>query len=193
MPLIALHQQRFEKTQTEVFGKIMHDFLEEMIYAQADSQQNIITGKFKCRVVYDDKNVSVEFIPYQQSKINRLKIVTDDQLDYHLKYENRQCFARLKRGLDEATEILIIKNNLVTDTSFTNVALFDGTKWVTPATPLLEGVQRTFLIKEKIIFAEEIKLNDLHYFKKVKLFNAMMNWEEGTVLDISSIRQDDFV
>lgn len=188
MPLIALHQQRFEKTQAEAFGKITHGSLKEIICSQAGLHQNINTGKFKCRVVYDDKNISIEFIPYRQSKIDQLKIVTDDQIDYHLKYADRECFKRLKAGLDEGFEILIVKNNLVTDTSFTNIALFNGTKWLTPATPLMEGIQRSFLINEKIIFPEEIRIKDLHLFQKIKLFNAMINWEEGPVVDVSSIK-----
>lgn len=184
MPLIALHQQRFEKTQAEVFGKIMHEPLKDIIDRKAGLHQNINTGKYKCRIVYDDQNISVEFIPYRPSKIDRLKIVAGDLIDYHFKYADRTCFKRLKSTLPDSTEILIIKNDLITDTSFTNVALFDGTKWVTPAVPLLEGVQRAFLIKGKVIFPEEIRLNDLHYFKKIKLFNAMINWEEAPVLDV---------
>lgn len=184
MPLIALHQHRFEKTQAEVFGKIIHKPLKDIIYRKAGLHQNLNTGKYKCRVVYDAQNISIEFIAYHPSKIDRMEIVTGDQIDYHFKYEDRRCFKRLKSALPDGTEILIIKNNLVTDTSFTNVALFDGKKWFTPALPLLEGVQRDFLINEKIIFPEEIRLNDLHYFKKIKLFNAMINWEEAPVLDV---------
>lgn len=184
MPLITLHQQRFEKTQVEVFGKIMHEPLKDIIYRKAGSQQNLNTGKYKCRIVYDAQNIFIEFILYYQSKIDRLKIVTDDQIDYHYKYADRECFKRLKSTLPDGTEILIIKNNLVTDTSFTNIALFDGMKWFTPAVPLLGGVQRAFLINEKIIFPEDIRLNDLHYFKKIKLFNAMISWNEATVLDV---------
>ncbi|MGH2645634.1 MAG: hypothetical protein ACRDE2_16915, partial [Chitinophagaceae bacterium] len=108
-------------------------------------------------------------------------------IDYHLKFANRECFTRLKSGLQEGSEILIIKNKLLTDTTFTNVALFDGTKWFTPEVPLLEGIQRNFLINEGIIFAEEIRLKDLYFFKKIKLFNAMINWDEAPVLDISSV------
>lgn len=184
MPLIALHQQRFEKTQVEVFGKIIHEPLNDIIYRRAGLHQNLNRGKYKCRIVYDAQNASIEFIAYHPSKIDWLKIVTGDQIDYHFKYADRACFKRLKSALPDGTEILIIKNNLVTDTSFTNMALFDGTKWFTPALPLLEGVQRDFLINEKIIFPEEIRLNDLHYFKKIKLFNAMINWEEAPVLDV---------
>lgn len=184
MPLIALHQLRFEKTQREVFGSIIHSSLKDIIYLQAAVHQNINTGKYKCRVVYDDRHIFVEFIPYHQAKIDRLKIVTVDQIDYHLKYENRTCFNKLKSGSGEGTEILIVKNNLITDTSFSNVALWNGIKWFTPAAPLLEGIQRTFLISEKKIFPREIRLNELHNFKKIKLFNAMINWQEAPVLDI---------
>ena len=184
MPLVALHQLRFEKTQREVFGSIIHPSLKDIIYRQAALHQNINTGKYKCRVVYDDQHIFVEFIPYHQAKIDRLKIVTADQIDYHLKYEDRTCFKKLKSGAGEGTEILIVKNNLIADTSLSNVALWDGIKWFTPAVPLLEGIQRAFLINRKEIFPSEIRLNELHDFKKIKLFNAMINWQEAPVLDI---------
>lgn len=184
MPLIALHQLRFEKTQREAFGSIVHPSLKDTIYLQAALHQDINTGKYKCRVVYDDQHISVEFIPYHQAKIDRLKIVTGDEIDYHLKYEDRTCFKKLKSGSGDGTEILIVKNNLITDTSFSNVALWDGIKWFTPAAPLLEGIQRAFLISRKEIFPGEISLNELHHFKKIKLFNAMIHWEEAPVLDI---------
>ncbi|MGH2643161.1 MAG: hypothetical protein ACRDE2_04380, partial [Chitinophagaceae bacterium] len=80
MPLLALHQQRFEKTQAEAFGKIIHPSLNDLIYQQVLLYQNMNAGKFKCRIVYDDKHVSIEFISYLQAKINHLKIVEDDQI-----------------------------------------------------------------------------------------------------------------
>ena len=83
--------------------------------------------------------------------------------------------------------MLIIRNGLITDTSYANVALFDGANWYTPKVPLLPGTQRAYLLDKGVIIPREIKAVELSQYVLVKLFNAMLNWEEGMVLDVGSV------
>ena len=45
------------------------------------------------------------------------------------------CSIELKKQQGDCDEILIIRDNHLTDTSYTNVALYDGQQWFTPLYP----------------------------------------------------------
>jgi 4-amino-4-deoxychorismate lyase len=83
-----------------------------------------------------------------------------------------------------ADEILIIKNGFVTDTSFSNIVFFDGIKWITPSTYLLNGTQRQQLLQQGAIIEEEIRPSDLKHFRFAKLINAMLDLETSPSIDI---------
>ena len=92
----------------------------------------------------------------------------------------------LKSQADGADEIIIVKRNHITDTSYTNIALFDGTQWVTPSTPLLNGTRRAQLIDAGRLIEQEVCITNLSSFQSISLINAMMDLNE-LVLPISSI------
>ena len=58
-------------------------------------------------------------------------------------------------------EIIIIKNGLVIDTSFTNIAIHKDGKWLTPKHPLLLGTKRAALLEQGIIQEADITVDDL--------------------------------
>ena len=93
--------------------------------------------------------------------------------------------SKFKNNCDD---ILIIKNNKITDTSFTNIAFYDGIKWVTPAFPLLKGTKRQKLIDENKIIEVDILLSDLNKFKKAILFNSMLDLEDQMYIEIDNIK-----
>lgn len=78
-------------------------------------------------------------------------------------------------------EIIIVKHGLLTDTSFTNLAIYDGNHWITPKRPLLLGTKRAALLDKGIIQEADITLNDLRNAVKVSLFNAMIEFGEREV------------
>ena len=75
-------------------------------------------------------------------------------------------------------DIIIVKHGLLTDTSFTNLAIFDGKHWVTPRHPLLPGTKRAALLDKGMIQEADITLEDLRNANKVSLFNAMIDFGE---------------
>ena len=62
--------------------------------------------------------------------------------------------------------MFLVKNNLVTDSTISNLAFFTGKEWLTPKYPLLKGTKREELIKKGALKEENIHIYDLKYFKK---------------------------
>ena len=114
-------------------------------------------------------------------------MVECDDVDYHLKYADRSIFDALLQKRGSADEILIVKNGLITDTSYTNVVLFDGNQYVTPKSPLLKGTQRAYLLKTGKIIEKEIAVEQLSIYQSVFLINAMMDFSSCPVVAVNSI------
>ena len=144
-------------------------------------------GIFKCRVTYSEKVEKIEFEAYHARIIKTLRIIEDDSISYMHKYTDRNSLNELlaKRGMCD--EILIIKNGLITDTSYSNILFYDGLQWITPATPLLPGTQRSFLIKSQKVVEKLIMPADLRFFEKARIINAMLPFESGFEIPIDAI------
>ena len=78
-----------------------------------------------------------------------------------LKYADRSALARLLQRRDDCDEILIVRDGAITDTSYSNVAFFDGRKYVTPDTFLLNGTRRQYLLGTGVLTERRITPSDL--------------------------------
>ena len=143
---ISYHNERLNRSRQELFGIQEAADLSELVVLPGD----LDGGTYKCRVVYSDIVHSIEFLPYIPRQINSLKIIDNDEIDYSYKYFDHTCFKDLMKDIRE-DDILIIKNGFVTDTSFSNIAFFNGKNWITPSTFLLNGTMRSFLLDSKKI------------------------------------------
>lgn len=137
--------------------------------------QNIETGLFKCRVVYGKILEKIEFEPYTIRPIKVLKLVTANDLDYAFKYQDRAHLLQLFAQRGQADDVLIIKNGLLTDTSYANVAFWDGARWLTPALPLLAGTKRAQLLQNGELLEQKIRVQELANFSCTRIFNAMFD------------------
>ena len=133
-------------------------------------------GLYRCRVVYAKKIQSIEYIPYIPKKIYKLKVVSSD-ITYDLKYADRTPLEELLRQYPDADEVIIENNGYITDTTFSNIAFFDGHKWETPLYPLLKGTMRQKLLDEGKLHERQIRKNDLKHYKNVALINAMIGFK----------------
>ncbi len=145
------------------------------------------TGVWKFRLLYASNDFQVEVERYQPRPISSLKLILADHLDYAVKYADRQEIKELFEKREEADDVLIVKNGLLTDTSYANIALYDGESWYTPAQPLLKGTRRANLIAAGKILPRYIRVHDLQDYARIRLFNAMLDFEEGPELEISAI------
>lgn len=144
-------------------------------------------GVFKFRIIYDNVSHQISVSPYIKKEINSLMCIHNDNINYSFKHNDRSELKSMfdKRG--NADDILIIKNGLVTDSHYANVAFLKKDHWHTPKEPLLKGTQRAKLVAEKRIKLLEIKSNEINNFEKVALFNAMIPFEERIEISTEAI------
>lgn len=176
------HEDRMNRTRRVFFGDVPDIDLTQVLQCPESMNSSI----YKCRIVYGSSIESIEFEPYMIKKIRSLQLIVDDDIDYAFKYENR---LRFHHHLSQAVadEIIIVRDGRITDTSFSNLVFWDGNKWLTPTTYLLNGTQRQYLLQQGDIVETEIKPSDLKQFRAVKLINAMLDLNTSPLIDISRI------
>lgn len=179
---LPYHQARMDESVLDLFHQKnnldLGHFLETLQYPKE--------GLFKCRIVYNTTLCQAEFVPYVPKSVNRLKIVVADDLTYGYKYADRTALNELFTLRDNCDDIIIVKNGLVTDSSYSNLVFFDGSHWITPAKPLLKGTMRQQLLDIGKIKAGRIRADDLKDFQRCRLINAMVEFE-GPELSVSNL------
>ncbi len=180
---IYYHNNRVNNTRRALFQSGQPWELTEIIHIPELDHHTV----YRCRFGYSKEPETCEFIPYVKREVGKLYLLDADEIEYPFKYSDRSALEKLKNSVPEpeGSDILLVKNGFITDTSFSNVALLDGTRWYTPATPLLKGTKREFYLEHKMIFTRDIKPADLNQYIKVRLINAMLDLEDG--MDIVSI------
>jgi len=161
----------------EYHQRRMYDALGSDIYRLDMLIEAPSCGVYRCRVIYDNESISIEYHPYKKRHIESLKIVESNSILYDKKYLDREAIEALFAKRGESDDILIVKNSLITDTSIANVAFFDSKRWLTPKTPLLAGTTRQRLLDEGKIFEADIYLDDLKRYTKMALMNAMIDFD----------------
>lgn len=190
--LLDYHNRRINDTVGHFFGKSPRIDLAASL-PDPSSYQN---GIYKCRLVYADRIENIDIAPYSARTIKRLKVTAPEtapgvpgkcrQIDYRFKYEDRDCLSSFLSVLGAEEDALFVKNDRITDTSFSNVILFDGENWITPDTYLLNGVKRRYLLENRTITEREVSAAGLYSFKKISLINAML--EPGDIeIDIHDV------
>lgn len=180
-----LHQERVIKTAYAHYGT--RPWLSIDLSMMSDEWSS---RRVKCRVLYGENIVSVEFCPYQPKVINSLQLVENNEINYAFKYADRECLNQLLEQKKGADDIIIVKNGMITDTSYSNLVFetVNG-ELVTPTTTLLEGTKRKMLLQRGVIAEREIAVEDLRYYQKVYLINAMLDLEDNISIPITSIKQ----
>jgi len=178
---LALHDERMNRSRHELFG--MDDLLNLSDYITVPEAPE--DSVLRCRVIYSAKINSVEFSQYTPANTRTLKIVNAGNLVYNHKYLDRSHLTAL---IDKsaADDILVVRNDCITDASYANIVFTDSRFWLTPDAPLLNGTMRETLIRKKIIAEERITINDLQLFTHFRLINAMLGFD-APLLPISNI------
>ena len=185
---LEIHRQRMNYARKSLFGLENEIDLGKVLQRVTKGRlTDANIGLFKCRVVYDSQIRDIRFLPYVLPQIRSLQMVESNDIDYTFKYEDRNVLNRLFARRGSADDILIVKNGLVTDTSFCNVLFFNGRQWLTPEQPLLRGTRRTALLEKEQIETAVIGAADLHYFTKVRLINALIRFEDRQDISIEKI------
>ncbi len=177
------HAQRMDQARREVWGIEVPIILQHHIAVPPEYYQGLV----RCNIFYGPEILQVSFSKYEKRIIRSLKMVIYAGIDYHLKYADRSVLTSLYAQRDNADEIIIVKNGLITDTSMSNLIFFDGSNWVTPANPLLKGTCRERLLAAGWLTTQEIHPRDLINFTGCKLINAMRQPDEEELIPVSEI------
>lgn len=181
--LLDQHQKRVNETFSN-FGKEKPINLAE-IFTSLEHDED---GLYKFRISYDlTGKYRTQMIPYAMSEIANFQLVENNSYDYSFKFEDRKELEKMKT-LSKAAEIIIVKNNHITDSSYSNLIFKKGKDWFTPKTFLLNGVQRQHLLKTKKIKEAEITLQNLREYSHFQLINAMNELDDAYSYPIDRIK-----
>lgn len=181
---LSYHETRLNKTRSELYG-----FQDDWILSDILTIPDYVTNApHKCRLTYSENIEEIKWEPYHFRTIKKIQRVYTDEVDYSFKYNDRTALNNIYEERQDAEEILIIKNGMVTDTLYCNVAFLKGNRWFTPDSPLLPGTQRAFLLDSGIIEETRISESDISQYSHIRLFNAMVNWENSTILEVKAIQ-----
>lgn len=170
---VQFHNQRLNKTLVENNIDLSEPVRLENII-RADKYQK----RTKCHIDYGRTIEKITCSEYHPRMVRSLRLVEANELDYRFKYADRGSLDALFERKGDADDVLIVKNNRLTDTTIANIALFDGVRWVTPAHPLLEGTCRKRLLNEGILSVKDIFAEDIFSYRYICTLNAMLDFRE---------------
>ena len=180
--LLELHQKRVNATFAHFGMENSIDLAKIIKDLKIDED-----GFFKFRIVYDlNRNYKTQLIPYAVAEIDSFQLVENNTYDYAFKFEDRKEFERMKTKA-KTEEIIIVKNNCITDTSYTNLLFLKDEKWYTPSTYLLNGVMRQHLLATSKIKETEITLQNIKEFTHFQLINSMNDFDDMFIYPIERI------
>jgi len=180
--LLHYHQARIERSYRQLFQKECPWKLISLL------PELPTTGFHKLRFLYNKRAFSFEIAPYEARKIESLKCVEINTYNYDLKFTDRSGIDQAFALRGDCDDVLMTKNGFLTDTSYCNILLFDGTDWVTPEKPLFEGVQREYLLDQKMVRVDSIHRRDLHLFIEFQLINALNPFEKNCFCFVNGIK-----
>ena len=181
--LLDQHQKRVNETFS-YFGKEVSINIGEIFKGLKHDED----GLYKFRITYDlTGKYRTQMIPYAMSEIANFQLVENNSYDYSFKFEDRKELEKMKI-LSKAAEIIIVKNNHITDSSYSNLLFKKGKDWFTPKTFLLNGVQRQHLLKTKKIKEAEITLQNLSEYSHFQLINALNELDDAYSYPIERIK-----
>lgn len=185
---LPLHQARMDRSYLHQFGNPnpfdLVELFNQLILPTAAHQ-------LKWRLCYNQHKTTSTIEPYRMRSIKSLKLAhVSPSFDYAYKYTDRTPFDALKSRNPEADEIIIVKEGLITDSSYSNLVLKKGNKLYTPARPLLKGVQREYLIQNKLIEECDLFAKELFQYSEILLINAMLPIDNCPKIKVAEVLPD---
>ena len=166
---LKYHQDRLSRTRCELFG------FDNFLSLQAlDLKTDYKIAR--CKVTYGKTVEKIEIQEYHKKPISKFAIISSD-IDYTYKLTDRGGIDEMFARKGDADDVLIVRDNLLTDTSIANIALFDGTNWLTPKEPLLAGTMRAKLLDDGFLIEADIRSDDLPNYQKIAIMNALRGFE----------------
>jgi 4-amino-4-deoxychorismate lyase len=138
-------------------------------------------GMYKTRILYTKMIDVIEFVPYRAKTVHSIKLIHDDHISYSHKLSDRTRLTELYALRGVSDDILIVKNELITDSYYGNVVFKQNNVWYTPQSYLLKGTMRQSLLEAGLIKEADISLNNYMQFESLKIINAMLGMESQEI------------
>ncbi|MEZ5045657.1 MAG: aminotransferase class IV [Chitinophagaceae bacterium] len=171
---VQKHIDRLEKTCQTVWQQ-SPSYLQEL---RTEIERIQVDSVHKIRLQYNIQQYKISTTPYTPKDIKSIVVVEDNDIDYALKYSNRHCFDKHLKLLEPNSELIIVQEGRITDSSFSNLIFFDQEKWVTPQKPLLYGIQRDNILLQNLAKPKDIFVDELNTFSHIMFVNAMLAWSQ---------------
>ena len=143
--LLDYHQDRMERTFQAVYQRACPWSINTMLPSVP------LNGLYKVRLLYDATDYHFEVHPYQSKNIQRLKLFEIGEYRYPHKWTDRSFINAAFSQREDFADVLMMRKGVLTDRSYANIVLDTGSNLVTPSIPLFEGLQRAYLLNNKII------------------------------------------
>ncbi len=178
-PLLPYHQARVDRTFAAFYPR-----QKPLDLVSLWEKTDFPAGKLKWRIPYNAREAEPQIQPFTERNIEQLQIVVDDSIEYAYKFTERDRLDALyEEKVDDADEILIIRNGLLTDAYYYNVVIKMGSDLLTPRQPLLPGVMRAYCLENEQIQLANIQLADLYKSEGVYLINALHPLERAAFIE----------
>jgi 4-amino-4-deoxychorismate lyase len=183
--LLGLHSERLNRTRNAFFGNIKDIDLERELMIPCEKKE----GLYKVKVVYSKYLESVIIDDYTVKEHRKIRLLEKPEIQYDFKFLDRKILQEDFKTGSEFDDIIFLKNGVVTDATYSNLAFFDGKSWFTPQKCLLDGVKRKFLLDSGIIAEKSIGKEEIKDFEKIAFINAMRDFEKMYTF----VQKDDFL
>jgi 4-amino-4-deoxychorismate lyase len=180
---IGLHNERCNRTRNYFFGKQSKLGLEKYLSIPS----HLINETVKCSVTYGIEIIAIKYDLYQIRPVKSLQMVIDNNIDYSFKHADRTELNSLFQLRGQSDDILIIKNGLITDTSYANVIFKKHNKWYSPQDPLLKGTRLASYLEEGKVAPALLRPKDLRDYSEARIINAMISIVSSPVIQIENI------
>lgn len=165
---LSYHEERMHRTRQLAGFNTSIQRIRNLIVIPDNCKQ----GLYKCRVSYGQTVGSIRLLPYSPKDIKSLQAV-EVELDYSLKAEDRMLIDQAYSQRGNADDVIMVKDGLVTDTSYHNIVIQTTSGLYTPRSPLLTGTMRAMLLARRRIIPRDLTIADLQNSQNVYLINAL--------------------
>lgn len=183
--LLDLHSERLNRTRNAFFENLKDIDLEKQLMIPCEKR----AGLYKVKVIYSKYLENVIIDDYTIKEHRKIRLLEKPEIQYDFKFLDRKSLQEDFSSDVEFDDVIFLKNGVLTDASYSNLAFFDGKTWFTPQKCLLNGVKRKFLLDSGIIAEKEILKEEIKDFQKIAFINAMRDFEKMYTF----VQKDDFL
>jgi len=181
---IGLHNERCNRTRHHFFGLVPDLHLEMYLSVPQNLKDEIV----KCTVTYGIEITNIEYQLYVIRPIRSLKLICDDTIEYPFKYADRTKLTSLFKLKGQYDDILIIRNRLITDTSYANAIFLKNKRWYSPNKPLLQGTRLMSYLSNGLVTPAPLQPGDLSLYSEIRIINAMISIENSPRIPIENVK-----